>query len=247
MKIFTFFPLFHRILYTGHICHIVYYECRCDHLFLGNYQGILVVDIDNVYKKNKLADFSQKIRWNMFDIAWNLSVYCFSINRGKLEFDWYRKLAKWKQTGSQISSHSLPLTNQKLVLLKVSKKRQAWNLASRLVPQILLQMSFHSIVSKKSCIKNCLNIYLLIFFPMWYPNSFLIIFYSEHHIPLNWKTSMFWIFGYNTFALPIPFVSATIRMLLTNISMITTGSTADTMPEMIKLWLNYSKAYKHCV
>ena len=135
MKLFTFFPLFHRILYTDHICHIVYYECRCDHLFLGNYQGILEVDIDNVCKKNKHADLSKRMFNIVFIVLLQTEANLILTDRGN-----------WKNENILVVRLAAIVCRwpiRMLVLLKVSKKSQAWNMASRLVPQILLQMSFH--------------------------------------------------------------------------------------------------------
>ena len=64
-----------------------------------------------------------------------------------------------------------------------------------------------------------------------------ILIRHQDHIP-NFKISIFiWTHSNNTFALPIPFVSSTIRIFSTHIPMITPISTADTMSERIKFCL----------
>ena len=82
---------------------------------------------------------------------------------------------------------------------------------------------------------------------------FLFIMTPRHLDTTKFKISIsIWAFGCNAFALSIPFVSSTIRILLTNIPLITTRkvwgrswsrsiSTADTMSEMILFCFYYSK------
>ena len=84
-------------------------------------------------------------------------------------------------------------------------------------------------------------------------SMFLFIMAPGHLNTTKFKISIsIWAFGCNAFALSIPFVSSTIRILFTNIPLITTRkvwgrsrsrsiSTADTMSEMILFCFYYSK------
>ena len=84
-------------------------------------------------------------------------------------------------------------------------------------------------------------------------SMFLFIMTPRHLDTTKFKISIsIWAFGYNAFTLSIPFVSSTIRILFTNIPLITTRkvrgrswshsiSTADTMSEMILFCFYYSK------
>ena len=75
---------------------------------------------------------------------------------------------------------------------------------------------------EKSCPFHLkLHAYLLVFSPI---SMFLFIMTPRHLDTAKFKISIsVWTFGYNAFALSIPFVSSTIRILFTNIPRITTG------------------------
>ena len=106
--------------------------------------------------------------------------------------------------------------------------------------------NLHEKLEKSSPFDLKLHLYLLMFSPI---SMFLFIMTPWHLNTTKFKISIsIWPFGYNAFALAIPFVSSTIRILFTNIPLITTRkvrgrsrsrsiSTADTMSKMIKILL----------
>ena len=130
-------------------------------------------------------------------------------------------------------------------MFEITKKNLFTQGKVRTILQILIGKNNY-VFMKKSC---PFHLKLHVYLPMLSPISmFLFIMTPRHLDTTKFKISIsIWAFGCNAFALSIPFVSSTIRILLTNIPTITAGCTADTMPEMIKLCFNYSKKYIYYV